>query len=152
LAPLAARRLPPAIVAACYAGLDSATLRGEVFRFLQRAVPSQAVWFASVDPATLLPTGSLRLGLPEETASLLRRNEDLDDDVNKVLRAGQDLPWGREPTGRSARTDEDARGGRAMPAERPCETLLHDPQGWPLVPSAGTWRDRGGTPRSLRPP
>jgi hypothetical protein len=27
LAPLAVRRLPPAIVAACYAGLDSATLR-----------------------------------------------------------------------------------------------------------------------------
>jgi hypothetical protein len=58
-------------------------LRGEVFRLLQRAIASQAVWLASVDPATLLPTGSLRLGLPEETASLRRRNEDLDDDVNK---------------------------------------------------------------------
>jgi len=42
-----------------------------------------AVWFAGVDPATLLPTGSLRLGLPEETASLFRQSEDLEDDVNK---------------------------------------------------------------------
>jgi hypothetical protein len=82
LAPPASRTVVPAIVAACHAGLDPASLRAEAFARLRRAVPSQAVWFASVDPATLLPTSSLRLGLPEETASLFRRNEDLDDDVN----------------------------------------------------------------------
>ena len=53
------RRAEQEIVRLCHAGLDSRTLRVEALRRLRTVVPVDALFCATVDPATLLFTGSL---------------------------------------------------------------------------------------------
>src|SRR5918993_835657 len=80
-----ARRAEQAIMRLCHAGLDSRTLRAEVLRRLRTIVPVDAAFCATVDPATLLFTGSLTEELPESATAAFLANEFLQDDVTKFV-------------------------------------------------------------------
>lgn len=88
----ARRRAEQEIVRLCHAGLDSRTLRFEALRRLRAVVPVDALFCATVDPATLLFTGSVVEEIPEHATPAFLANEFLEDDVNKFVhlaRAGQ---------------------------------------------------------------
>ncbi|MER5640750.1 LuxR C-terminal-related transcriptional regulator [Kitasatospora sp. NPDC002227] len=71
------------LVARCYAGLGPAALRADVLPRLRRLVPAEAVFFAAVDPASLLFTwAAADEPLAGETARFLE-NEYGRADVNK---------------------------------------------------------------------
>jgi DNA-binding CsgD family transcriptional regulator len=82
---LAMRRTEQAIVRLCHAGLDSRALRVEALRRLRAAVPVDAAFWATVDPATLLFTGSVVDEIPESVTAAFLANEFLQDDVNKFV-------------------------------------------------------------------
>ena len=67
----------------CYAGLDTLSLETEFLDTLQRVVPFDAAFCATVDPATLLFTGALQREIPREETPRFLVNEFLEDDVNK---------------------------------------------------------------------
>jgi DNA-binding CsgD family transcriptional regulator len=67
----------------CRQGLDPDSLRAEVLPRLRRAVPVDALWWALVDPATMLFTRAYREEIPERTTPYFVENEFLGDDVNK---------------------------------------------------------------------
>ncbi|HET9410271.1 MAG TPA: GAF domain-containing protein, partial [Candidatus Dormibacteraeota bacterium] len=71
------------IIETCRAGLEPDALRAAVLPRLRRAVPVDALWWATVDPATLLYTQAYREELPSETGPYFVDNEFLGDDVNK---------------------------------------------------------------------
>jgi DNA-binding CsgD family transcriptional regulator len=71
------------IIETCRAGLDPDALRAAVLPRLRRAVPVDALWWATVDPATLLYTHAYREELPSESGPYFVENEFLRDDVNK---------------------------------------------------------------------
>ncbi|MBA2277193.1 MAG: GAF domain-containing protein, partial [Chloroflexia bacterium] len=81
----ARRQAQQEIVRLCHAGLDSRTLRVEALRRLRTVVPVDAHFFATVDPATLLFTGSVVEEIPEYATPALLANEFLHDDVNKFV-------------------------------------------------------------------
>jgi DNA-binding CsgD family transcriptional regulator/GAF domain-containing protein len=81
----AARRTEEAIVRLCHAGLDSRALRVEVVRRLRKVIPIDAVFCATVDPATLLFTGSLVEEIPESATPAFLANEFLQSDVTKFV-------------------------------------------------------------------
>jgi hypothetical protein len=54
-----AERVRQEIVRLCHAGLDSKTFRVEAVRHLRKAIPVDASFFATADPATLLFTGAV---------------------------------------------------------------------------------------------
>ena len=86
------RRTEQEIVRVCHAGLDSRTLRVEALRCLRSVVPVDVLFCATVDPATLLFTGSVVEEIPEQVTSAFLANEFLENDVNKFVylaRAGQ---------------------------------------------------------------
>lgn len=67
----------------CYAGLDGPSLQTEFLDVLQRIVPFDAAFCATVDPATLLFTGAVLREIPWEARPRFLANEFLEDDVNK---------------------------------------------------------------------
>jgi len=67
----------------CYAGLDVVSLQAEFLDTLQRIVPFDAAFCATVDPATLLFTGAVLREIPWEATPRFLANEFLQDDVNK---------------------------------------------------------------------
>ncbi len=71
------------IIRLCHAGLDSWTLRVEVFHHLQRAVPYAAYWCGTTDPETLLFTGAVMEGIEHTAIPAFVNNELLGDDANK---------------------------------------------------------------------
>jgi DNA-binding CsgD family transcriptional regulator len=73
------------IVRLSHTGLDSSTLRMEALRRLRRIVPVDAFFCATVDPATLLFTGSYVEEIPEHATPAFLANEFLQDDVNKFV-------------------------------------------------------------------
>lgn len=79
----AARRAEQDILRLSHAGLDSRTLRVEALRRLRKIVPVDAVFCATVDPATLLFTGTVVEEIPEHATPAFLSNEFLQDDVNK---------------------------------------------------------------------
>lgn len=90
----AARRAQQEIVRLCHAGLDSHTLRIEVLRQLRKVVAVDALFCATVDPATLLFTGSIAEEIPDYATLAFLTNEFLQDDVNKftqLARANQPI-------------------------------------------------------------
>src|SRR3569833_2091154 len=76
-------RAEQAIVRLCYRGLDARTLRTEFLLQLRMAVPVDAYWFATADPATLLFTGSVVEEIPEQATPAFLANEFSESDVNK---------------------------------------------------------------------
>lgn len=67
----------------CHAGLDASTLQTEFLDTLQRIVPFDAAFCATVDPGTLLFTGAALREIPFDATPRFLANEFLDDDVNK---------------------------------------------------------------------
>jgi DNA-binding CsgD family transcriptional regulator len=67
----------------CYAGLDASSLQTEFLDALQRIVPFDAAFCATVDPATLLFTGAELREIPWEATPRFLANEFLEEDVNK---------------------------------------------------------------------
>jgi DNA-binding CsgD family transcriptional regulator len=78
-----AARTEQEIVRLCHAGLDTRVLRVEVVKRLGQAIPVDAFWFATADPATLLFTSSVIEGIPEHATPAFVANEFLQADVNK---------------------------------------------------------------------
>ncbi len=72
-----------ALAARCHAGLDSMSLQRELVELLGRVLAVDAVFCASVDPATLLFTGAVLQEIPPEETPRFLANEFLEDDVNK---------------------------------------------------------------------
>ena len=64
-------------------GLDSRLFRQVALRQLRRAVPVDAAWFATADPASLLFTSAVVDDVLRPYAALFVRNEFLGDDVNQ---------------------------------------------------------------------
>jgi DNA-binding CsgD family transcriptional regulator len=75
--------LTGAIVEICRSGLPPEELRQRVFPRLRRAVPFDAAFWTTVDPATLLFTQPHQEEIPPRTIPYFIQNEFLDDDVNK---------------------------------------------------------------------
>lgn len=78
----ALQRVRQEIVGLCYAGLDSRTLRIEVFERLQRAVPHVVYWCATTDPETLLYTSAVMRGITPSVIPAFLNNEFYGTDVN----------------------------------------------------------------------
>lgn len=95
--------LAAAIAQACRSGLDPDALRERVLPRLRRAVPVDALWWATVDPATLLFTRAYREEIPEASGPYFIENEFLARDHNKWIELARD----RE----GVRTLLDATGG-----------------------------------------
>jgi DNA-binding CsgD family transcriptional regulator len=72
---------------------DSWTFRSRAVNTLKRALPLDAIWFATADPTTLLFTGSFVEEIPERLTPAFVTNEFLDSDVNKWTA----LARGRKP-------------------------------------------------------
>jgi DNA-binding CsgD family transcriptional regulator len=96
--------LAAAVTEACRSALDPDALRAAVLPRLRKAVPVDAVWWASADPATLLFTQSYREELPAESGPYFVENEFLHQDVNKWTELA------RDPAG--VRTLMQATGGK----------------------------------------
>jgi DNA-binding CsgD family transcriptional regulator len=79
------------IIQTCRAGLEPDALRAAVLPRLRSAVPVDALWWATVDPATLLFTQAYREELPSDTGPYFVDNEFLGDDVNKWTELAHDL-------------------------------------------------------------
>jgi len=79
----ALQNLTASIAELCRSGSDAEELRARVLPRLRQAVPIDALWWATVDPATLLFTSAYREEIPEETGPFFVENEFLDDDQNK---------------------------------------------------------------------
>jgi DNA-binding CsgD family transcriptional regulator len=83
----AAERAEEDIIRLCHSGLDSHSLRVEVFRRLERVMPYEAFWCATTDPATLLFTDAVGVGFEAgfqtQTIPAFVSNEFLQDDFNK---------------------------------------------------------------------
>jgi DNA-binding CsgD family transcriptional regulator len=99
-----------AIVKACHSSLPVDALRVEVLARLSRLVPTDAVWWAAADPATLLFTNAYRAALPADTTAYFVENEFLRDDFNKW----SELALDREGT----RSLAQATGGSLGRSER----------------------------------
>src|SRR5687767_5083253 len=80
-----ARRVEQDIIRLCHAGLDSHALRVAALRRLRTVVPVDAAFCATVDPATLLFTGSMVEEIPEHATPAFLANEFLQDDVTKFV-------------------------------------------------------------------
>jgi hypothetical protein len=87
---LALDDLAAVIIEACRAGLEPDALRAAVIPRLRKAVPVDAVWWATVDPATLLYTHAYRAELPTDSGPYFVENEFLRDDVNKWTELAHD--------------------------------------------------------------
>ena len=105
-----ADNLVAAVASACRSGLDADALRAAVLPRLRKAVPIDALWWASADPATLLVTRSYREELPEDSGPYFVDNEFLHQDVNKWTELS------RQATG--VGTLMQATGGRPASSDR----------------------------------
>ncbi len=69
----------------CHSGYETSRLKAEVLTRLGRVLPIEAVFWATTDPATVLPTEALREGLGDDSFQPFLENEYLADDVNKFV-------------------------------------------------------------------
>jgi hypothetical protein len=81
-----AERVRQEIVRLSHAGLDSRTFRVEAVRHLQRAIPLDASFFATADPATLLFTSAVLDDVLARATARFVENEFLEDDSVKFAR------------------------------------------------------------------
>jgi DNA-binding CsgD family transcriptional regulator len=84
------QNLAVSVIERCTAGLDLDGVRAEVLPRVRRAVPVDAFWLATVDPATLLFTRAHREEIPERVTPYFIENEFLADDVNKWVELARD--------------------------------------------------------------
>ncbi len=86
----ALENLTGAIVAICRSGIAPDALRDRVLSRLRQAVPFDAAFWATADPATLLFTRAHQEQIPGKTIPYFVRNEFLDGDVNKWTALARD--------------------------------------------------------------
>jgi DNA-binding CsgD family transcriptional regulator len=86
----ALENLTGAIVEICRSGLAPEELRDRVLSRLRRAVPFDAAFWASLDPATLLMTRPHQEEIPADSIPYFIQNEFLDEDVNKWTTLARD--------------------------------------------------------------
>ena len=79
------RRAEQDIIRLSHAGLSSSAFRVEALRRLRKIVPVDAAFCATVDPGTLLFTGSMVEEIPEHATPAFLANEFLQDDVTKFV-------------------------------------------------------------------
>src|SRR2546428_14052901 len=65
-------------------GLDTRLFRHAALRQIRRVVPTDAAFFATTDPTTLLMTSAVTDEILRHRASHFLRNEFVGDDVNKL--------------------------------------------------------------------
>jgi DNA-binding CsgD family transcriptional regulator len=82
--------LTAAIVESCRSGLPPERLRESVLSRLKRAVPFDAAFWATFDPATVLFTQPHQHELPPESAPYFIENEYVDEDVNRWTTLARD--------------------------------------------------------------
>lgn len=82
--------LTGALLDICRSGLSPQQLRDQVLSRLRRAVPFDAAFWATVDPATLLFTHAYQQEIPAETVPYFIQNEFLEGDVNKWTTLARD--------------------------------------------------------------
>lgn len=82
--------LTGAIIQVCRSGLPADELRDRVLSRLRRAVPFDAAFWATVDPATLLFTQPHQEEIPASTVPYFIQNEFLAEDVNKWTTLARD--------------------------------------------------------------
>jgi DNA-binding CsgD family transcriptional regulator len=80
------------VIRLSHAGLAGRTLLTEALARLRQALPVEAYFAATTDPATVLFTDAVGDGIPQAAAPQFLTNELLDDDVNKFT----ELARGRE--------------------------------------------------------
>ena len=85
-----AHDITQSIVKACHSGLPIDRLRAEVLSGLARVLPADAVWWAAVDPATLLFTNTYGVAIPADATGYFVENEFLHDDFNKWSELSRD--------------------------------------------------------------
>ena len=71
------------IIEVCHRGYPPDQLKAEVLARLRRAVPVDALWWATSDPATLLFTQAYREGIPDHLIPYFVDNEFQGGDVNQ---------------------------------------------------------------------
>jgi DNA-binding CsgD family transcriptional regulator len=81
------------IIRLCHAGLDSRTFRIESVKRLKKAIPVDASFFATADPATLLFTGAVLDDVLASATAQFLENEFMREDALKFAR----LARGRSP-------------------------------------------------------
>jgi DNA-binding CsgD family transcriptional regulator len=86
----ALQNLTRAIVDLCRSGLTPPELWERVLPRLRRAVPFDAAFWSTVDPATLLFTQPRQQEIPASTIPYFVHNEFVDDDVNKWTTLARD--------------------------------------------------------------
>ncbi len=86
----ALENLTAAIVEICRAGLPPQELRDQVLPRLRRAVPFDAAFWSTADPATLLFTQPHQEEIPADTIPYFIHNEFVDDDANKWTALARD--------------------------------------------------------------
>ena len=86
----ALENLTGAIVEICRSGLSPTEFRDRVLPRLRRAVPFDAAFWATVDPATLLFTQPHQEEIPASAIPYFIQNEYLDEDVNKWTALARD--------------------------------------------------------------
>lgn len=84
-ATLTAERAEQEIIRLCHSGLDSSTLRVEVYNRLQQVMPYEAYWCATTDPASLLFTSAVGAGFESQWIPDYLSNEFLQGDYNKFV-------------------------------------------------------------------
>src|SRR5918997_70080 len=88
-----AERIRQEVIRLCHAGLNSRTFRVEAVRCLRKAIPVDASFFATADPATLLFTSAVVDDVLARATSQFLENEFLKDDSVKFTRlAGGSSP------------------------------------------------------------
>jgi DNA-binding CsgD family transcriptional regulator len=112
-------RVEQEIIRLCHAGLDTHTLRCEVFHRIQRVIPYATFWCATTDPATMLFTSAVMGGTHPLAGPGYLTNELLHDDFLKF----GDLARSRNPVG----TLQMATGGDLTRSRRYRE--FHAPAG-----------------------
>jgi DNA-binding CsgD family transcriptional regulator len=112
----ALENLADAIIAICRSGLPPDALRASVLSRLRRAVPFDAAFWTTVDPATLLFTGPHQEEIPPGTIPYFVQNEFIDDDVNKWTALAKDRA--------GVRTMAEATGG-TMEASARYRDIFH---------------------------
>ena len=102
--PAALQAMFGSIVDVCHRGYPPERLKAEVMVRLRRALPVDAFWWATSDPATVLFTQAHREGIPDRLIPAFIDNEFLGRDVNRWSHLAQD------PVG--VRTMSRATGGQ----------------------------------------
>jgi DNA-binding CsgD family transcriptional regulator len=82
--------LTGAIIEICRSGLPPDALREKVLGRLRRAVPFDAAFWSTADPATLLLTQPHQEEIPPDTIPYFIQNEFVEDDVNKWTTLARD--------------------------------------------------------------